>query len=797
MNNTLFIKNLRDLWLYRSRAILVVLAVAVGTAAVGVATTSFLVIRGDLRDGYRRANPAHATLDIAALGPVSLDGTLAERLAELPEVAAVEPRRTAAAQMSLDGGETRLLEMMTLPAAPTIGVLNPQDGAAVPPPDDAIALERSAALVLGIEVGDVVTVDLLEGDTFRLPVAGFVHDLTVLPTTVQPGVTGYISEATAANLGLPAGYNQLRLSVSAAGPDRAAVETAVTAATEWLEGEGVLVSRAAIPEPGVHLMQGSADTGLLMISILGGLTLVLSAFLVTNIMSAVIAEQVPIIGVMKALGAGRGLILRQYGLRVLAFGLVALALAVPLGLFGAWFQSTYLAGQLNFDIVSFRLPWQTALIQIGGALLVPALAAWGPLRTASRQTIREAFGGQGIGGLTRSSMLARLEGLPRTAALALRNVARRKVRLVLTLVALSLAGAMFIAAFGVRLALYDVVEVIISEFSTDVQIDFAQPYPLADIEREAAALAAERADIERIEVWGVADARRVYPDGRVGSSFPVYGVPPTTDISANANRDGRWLAPGDENAVYISYETEKLTLQPRVGETLSLRFNGLFDDDMQLVGISQRPFEPAAYVPYAAFEQATGRAGQGGRLVVYMSGDDPAQQQAVAGDLLARYRAAGLNTVRVETAGSQRDNLKSQFDILIVLLMALAGLTALVGGMGLANTMALNVLERSREIGILRSMGAGRPLLRRLVLAEGLAVALISAFFGTLLALPLTIILGRVMGDSLIGSPLSFAFSSAAALGWLALVLLIGLLACWLPAENAARMTIRAALAYE
>ena len=72
--------------------------------------------------------------------------------------------------------------------------------------------------------------------------------------------------------------------------------------------------------------------------------------------------------------------------------------------------------------------------------------------------------------------------------------------------------------------------------------------------------------------------------------------------------------------------------------------------------------------------------------------------------------------------------------------MSLAGLTALVGGLGLANTMALNVLERSREIGILRSMGAGRPLLRRLVLAEGLAVALISAVFGILLALPLTLI---------------------------------------------------------
>ncbi|RIK20360.1 MAG: hypothetical protein DCC51_07560 [Anaerolineae bacterium] len=153
--------------------------------------------------------------------------------------------------------------------------------------------------------------------------------------------------------------------------------------------------------------------------------------------------------------------------------------------------------------------------------------------------------------------------------------------------------------------------------------------------------------------------------------------------------------------------------------------------------------------------------------------------------------------LRVETAGGLRDGFTAQFNTLIVLLMSLAGMTALVGGLGLANTMAINVLERSREIGILRSMGAERRLLRSLVLAEGLAVALISAVLAVVLALPLTAALDRVMGNSLLGSPLAFAFSPAAALGWLGLVLVIGLVACWVPAEAAARMTIRAALAYE
>ena len=169
----------------------------------------------------------------------------------------------------------------------------------------------------------------------------------------------------------------------------------------------------------------------------------------------------------------------------------------------------------------------------------------------------------------------------------------------------------------------------------------------------------------------------------------------------------------------------------------------------------------------------------------------------MADELTARLEAAGIAVARTETADGQRAAYRAQFDTLVLLLMSLAGLTALVGGLGLGNTMALNVLERSREIGVLRALGARRPLLRRLVLAEGLLIALGSVALAVPLAVPLTLALDRIMGNTLLGSPLTFAFSAGAALGWLGLVVVIGVVACWLPAERAARMTVREAVAYE
>ena len=871
--NTLWLKTLRDLWLFKGRTVLVVLAIAVGTAAVGVCVTSLIVLRQDLRRGYAATNPAHAILDTTPFDPA-----LAERVAKLPEVAGAEARQQVAARLTA-GKETQPLALWVVPdfAAARVGRLMPQAGALVPPPPGTTLLERSAGAALDVIQGDTVTVRTSDGDTFELQVAGFVHDMAVAPTTVQPTVYGYINDATAARLGLPETANQLYLTLEvgagagergsggassflASNPTsltpRARVETGVTAVSEWLEDEGVVVLRANIPEPGVHLMQGNVDTGLLMIGILGGLTMLLGAFLVTNVMGAVVSQQVPQIGVLKALGGQRGLVLRQYGRMVVIFGTLALALAVPLGLLGAWFMSNDLARRLNYDIPSFGLTVTTLLVQVVGALLVPALAALGPITSASRLSIREALTQIGdtkheirVQTESPSYLESRISYL-----LSWRNVARRPLRLGLTVAALALAGAMFMATFGLRLGLYEAIEILVGEFAYDVQIDVTEPQPTQRLLRAAEGLPG----VARVEAWGVADARRVYPDGRIGSSFTLYGVPPTTRIAPFAERAGAWLteeggdageqggaaarasgegrAAGEDDAsrdsspysltpsLYINYEAERLTARPEVGEEFTLRVNGMRERAARLVGISLRPFQAMAYVPYAEFEQLTGQRGRASRLVVYLdegvasgerqvAGEEGSSlgtwnlepgtslrglsEQDVADELTARLERAGITVAWAETATGYRTAYRAQFDALVLLVMALAGLTALVGGLGLANTMALNVLERSREIGVLRALGARRPLLRRLIVGEGLLIALASAALAVPLAVPLTLALDRIMGNSLLGSPLTFAFSWPAAAAWLVLVVAIALVACWLPAERAARMTIREAVAWE
>ncbi len=127
----------------------------------------------------------------------------------------------------------------------------------------------------------------------------------------------------------------------------------------------------------------------------------------------------------------------------------------------------------------------------------------------------------------------------------------------------------------------------------------------------------------------------------------------------------------------------------------------------------------------------------------------------------------------------------------------MAVLLAVVGGLGLMGTMSINVLERTREIGVMRAIGASDGSVRRIVIVEGVLIGVLSWAMGTAVAFPLSMLLSEAVGQSLLESPLSYTFSPPGALIWLVLVIVIATLASLLPAYRAARMSVRETLSYE
>jgi putative ABC transport system permease protein len=124
-------------------------------------------------------------------------------------------------------------------------------------------------------------------------------------------------------------------------------------------------------------------------------------------------------------------------------------------------------------------------------------------------------------------------------------------------------------------------------------------------------------------------------------------------------------------------------------------------------------------------------------------------------------------------------------------------LFAVVGGLGLMGTMSINVIERTREIGVMRAIGAPTRSVAQVFIVESVAVGVISWLFATLLALPLSKIMSDAVGIPLMGTPITFNFSVAGVGLWLVVVVLLSVLASFIPAQNASRLTVREVLAYE
>ncbi len=127
----------------------------------------------------------------------------------------------------------------------------------------------------------------------------------------------------------------------------------------------------------------------------------------------------------------------------------------------------------------------------------------------------------------------------------------------------------------------------------------------------------------------------------------------------------------------------------------------------------------------------------------------------------------------------------------------MAILIAVVGGLGLMGTMSINVIERTREIGVMRAVGASDGSVLKVFIVEGVFIGVLSWLVGAIVALPVGKLLSDAVGAAFLEAPLNYTFSTKGTLLWLAIVVILAVLASILPAWNASRLSVREVLAYE
>ncbi len=532
-------KVLRDLWGNRARTLLVVLSIAVGVAALGIIGASYAIISRDLPAGYNAANPASASI---VSDP--FDDELVQTIRNLSGVGEAEGRRTVSARVQVKGTESgepqwRDITLFAIPDYESMQIdrITPEVGA-YPPADRDILIERGALALAGATVGDTITIRMPNDSERELKVTGTVHDATLPSPTFSNRVYAYISPGTLEWLGAPNSFNELQFVVKHGKLDREHILDVTQDVRYKIEKSGRRVYYTEVPTPGRHPFQRFVEPMVMLLTALGVLTLILSAFLIVNTISALLAQQVRQIGVMKAVGATSAQLSGMYLTMVLALGLVALAIAVPLSMLAARAIVSFLARLVNFDLKGFQVPLWVFGIQAAAALLVPLAAAIGPVRGGARITVREAITNYGLsgGGFGRGPVdriLSAIRFLSRPLVLSLRNTFRRKRRLALTLITLSLGSAIFMSVFSVRASLLLTLDDALKYWQYDVGVVFNRPYRVDDIEQQARSVPGVLA----AETWGYQSVRRERPDGTESEGY-VLIAPRRTQNSCSLTSGG-------------------------------------------------------------------------------------------------------------------------------------------------------------------------------------------------------------------------------------------------------------------
>ena len=795
-------KVLRDLWSNRTRTILVLLSIAVGVAALGMVMGSQLIVSRNLPAAYAAVNPASGTLFTLA----SFSDQLVENVRALPEVEAAEGRRSVNVRFLTKDGEWRNLELTAVPdyERMTLNKIKPEQGV-YPPPTRAMLIERaslSPALGMGdVAVGDLVRIESPSGRVRDLRVAGTVHDMSRLPAFMNGAGYGYINYDTLRWLGEPDEFNQLVFVVRENKLDLAHVTAVGKQVERRLESAGVPVLFTLIFPPGEHPAQNFLDAFSTILGAIGLLALGLSGFLIVNTLSAILHQHVHQIGIMKAIGARARQITGMYYVMVLCFGLLALALAAPAGALGAVGLASIFAGLLNFDVGGFRLDPQVFLVQALTAISVPLLAATLPIVRGVRITVREAISDYGLGkGRFGRSMIDRLivalkHVLPmgRPMQISLRNTFRRKSRLTLTLITLSLASTIFIAIFSIRDSLRLTLEDALTYFDYDVQIIFDQTYRTDRIVRALR----NAYGVDTIETWGFGTTRIVRANGTESDNIIVYAPHPDTTMVNPILVRGRWLVENDANAVVINTDVLRNDPDLDVGKVMTTKINNR-DVEWVVVGVVRGVLTgPNMFVNFDYYGRVTNTVDRAQVSLVRLVNRSPENQNLMGTAIEDLYRQAGFRVSQMSTIGQLRTTISTIFDVIIVFLLAMALLLGVVGGLGLMGTMSINVLERTREIGVMRAVGASNAAILRIVLVEGLIIGLLSWLIGGLVAMPIGQILTDTVGQIMLQASPSYIFSTGGALLWLMIVLLLAFFASLMPARHASRLTVREVLSYE
>ena len=799
---------LRKVWMdfsgNRSRSILVVLSIVIGVFAIGLVVYLQENLRADLDVSWNKIQYPNIVVSCQRF-----DDMLVNSVKKIPGVKVAQGSIEQRARMKVDGVD-RFIAFKMLPRnLDTMRMMhvNVMQGE-WPPRADEIFIERATAKYAHLTVGQTVEVDLWNKKE-KFKIVGMLYDYMPGPQ-MSSSLAFYLGPSSKNLLNLQRPYSQMMIMVD----DKYTTDTAKITAIgdevkKRIEHAGKEVRFVQVYTSDEHVAMKFIGGLTKILAGLGVAALLLSGFLLFNTISALILQQTRQIGIMKANGGGTGQIASMYVTLVFMFSLTAVVVAVPSSFVIAKVLTYLINTMFNVDTHNTFVPWSVLALQLAIGFLVPQLAALYPIWRGTSITAREAISGNNIGDGGNSAwvdrLTARYQNISRPLLLSLRNTFRQRGRLILTVAVMTISGAIFVTVMCAYDSMQATLADTLKNYNFDASVGFQRSYRQEAIKEALKYLP----EVTAAEAWedGMPQIFSLDQDTNDDSmkQTRVNAVPPDSKMMEPTVESGRWLLNADENAIVFDESAMKAHPNVKLGDTIIMK-----DSDSKtnykktkwvLVGVvksffSQPDIAGTAYVSYSYYCKVMGIPRSVHSIMLKVDRTN-IPKETFTKSVEAKLKSAGLQVQRVFTIDEEIESVKVFFLIMLGIFSVMSVMMGFIGALGIAGTMGMNVLERIREIGVMRAIGADNRQIINIFLLEGMLISFISWVLAVMIAFVISYPLCYITGEIMFQSPLSYVYSIKGALIWLVCALAFGALASISPAKRASKISVRDAIAYE
>ena len=788
--NTTLKKTLSDLRANPGRSALVIFALVIGLWGVGSIFVSYAILKNDLNENFTRTNPPHVTVTADSFDRLELAA-----FRNRPDIESAEFRDLSIQRIEVFPNQWLPLWIFAVEdfRNPQLARIYREQGNQIPDPG-SLLIERNGQLVSNLKIGSRAKIRVV-GKILEAPISGISFDPAQAPATQDAFIYSYVDKKTYTKITGEAADQRLIFRLKNVN-SKQEIQTAAKKILEDFERQGINVKTVNIPKFNEHPHQWQLNTLIALQGSIGLLAFLMGAVLVSQLMAATLAREMRQIGILKAIGATRFHVLKLYMTMVLLFGAMSSVIAIPLAVLSGYAFARFVAKILNFEVLTTTLPVALYLSLMAAGLLLPILFSLRALLKGADVSVYNALSDYGIRQDTYAHHAGAVSKLPLsvTMQLALRNTLRRKKRLAITVGTLVLGVAIFSTGFNVRQALVEFLAHTSNSMKHDVQVVLKEQIPL----QQALAPFKSLGNVNRIEAWNGGRGR--VQTGRISttSGIGIVALPYDTDLVQWDVLQGRWLQASDEPEIVMNQQAAETFGNPVVGGYYPIDIKGK-TLNAKLVGIVKEFDVAKIYIDKNRYDVLVNPNHLINSLMFVADNKDFDKLVSLKADIENAIASSDLDILYIMSKTERAKIIYDHLNIILTLFALLSLLVLVVGALGMASATGISVMERTREIGVLRAIGATPKMIYRLFVVEGMVMSIVSILLGLLLAWPLSVVASAFFGDLILGTktPLDYAFSNVGLVITVIVILIFGWLASRIPARKAIAVSTREALAYE